>query len=95
MTRLLINKAFNYDVVVDNADMFYKVLRKCFGLRISNSIIEKTIGSIFTAGKNLETLEKTIAESKEGQKFILDYSSEAMEGMKDHELVLNYFFFIY
>jgi hypothetical protein len=67
MTRWLINKSLDYDVVVNNADVFYKVLRKCFGLRISNFIIEKTIGSVFTAGKDLETLEKTIAESKEGQ----------------------------
>ena len=49
----MVNKALTYDLIVDNALILYKFLNKYLGKRISNSIIELTIGKVFTAGTNL------------------------------------------
>lgn len=56
------NKALNYDFIVNNAMVFYKTLNTCLGKTISNKIIENTIGRVFTAGSDISSLERTMNE---------------------------------
>jgi proline dehydrogenase len=87
LNNLLVNQALRFDAVVDNAMVLYDTLNRCLGKTIANKIIERTIGRVFTAGANLSQLERTMEERGQGMRFMLDYCSEALEGLENHEEV--------
>lgn len=61
--NIVINESLKIDYLVDNGPKLVALLYKCMGKTISNTIINNTIGKVFTAGENLESVEKNIKET--------------------------------
>lgn len=51
---LMVNRAAATPWLVANSLRLYKLSKRVIGTRITNAIIEKTFGKVFTAGKTLD-----------------------------------------
>ena len=63
---MLLKKFFIYKMMSSNLFINYSLVSmnfsyKLFGVRLTNSVIERTAGSIFTGGVTLEDLNTDIA----------------------------------
>ena len=65
-----------------------------FGKTLANKIIDKTISRVFTAGANLSDVERRIQDRQNSIGLMLDYCSEALEGLENQESVLKFCLFI-
>ncbi|KAM3128994.1 hypothetical protein pb186bvf_018911 [Paramecium bursaria] len=82
VNNLILNQALKLDVVVDNGPQIINSLYYVFGKRLATNIINQTIGKVFCAGENIESVERKILEQP-NMNFILDFCSEAMDGIED------------
>ena len=88
-TGLLVKKFFCYKLMSSNLfinysltlmNLFYKVL----GIRFTNLMINKTVGSLFTSGETIQTLIKDIQElEKNNISGIANYVVEGLNVMDD------------
>ena len=83
LNNLIVNQSLRHDIVVDNAMLLYNTLHRCVGRKLANKIIEKSIGRVFTAGETIPALERTMELRGKGMRFMLDYCSEALEGLSN------------
>lgn len=90
VNNLILNQALKFDVVVDNGPKIINSLYYVFGKRLATNIINQTIGKVFCAGENLDNVERKIREQPstslniiKDMNFILDFCSEAMDGIED------------
>lgn len=58
--NIVINECLKSDYLVDNGPKLIGLFYKYMGKTISNTIINNTIGRVFTAGENLESVEKNL-----------------------------------
>ncbi|CAK92859.1 unnamed protein product (macronuclear) [Paramecium tetraurelia] len=85
LNNLLINQMLQFDWVVDQGPKLVDILYSICGTRITNFLINNTIGKVFTAGENLESVERYLSQSDSNISYIMDYCSEALEGLEDQE----------
>ncbi|CAK60190.1 unnamed protein product (macronuclear) [Paramecium tetraurelia] len=85
LNNLLINHMLKYDWVVDQGPKLFDLLYAICGTRLANFLVNHTIGKVFTAGENLESVERYLSSSNNKISYIIDYCSEAVEGIDDCE----------
>ncbi|CAD8092333.1 unnamed protein product [Paramecium primaurelia] len=85
LNNLFINKMLQYDWIVDQGPKLIDFLYAICGTKLTNFLINHTIGKVFTAGENLESVQKHLSSSNSKISYIMDYCSEALEGIKDYE----------
>ena len=59
--RFLFMKALSTNFFINFSLPLIKTFYKTLGIRITNGLIAKTVGPIYTSGKNLETLMQDVA----------------------------------
>ena len=58
----MLNQALKFDVIVDNGPKIINSLYYVLGKRLATNIINQTIGKVFCAGENIESVEAKIRE---------------------------------
>jgi hypothetical protein len=55
---LMVNRAAATPWLVANSMRLYKLAKRVIGTRLTNSIVERTFGRVFTAGKTLDEVNE-------------------------------------
>jgi hypothetical protein len=88
-TFLLVKKFFVYKLMSSNLFINYslggmKLAYKIFGVKLTNLVINKSVGSLFTSGETIQTLVKDIDELEKNNIFgVANYVVEGLEVMDD------------
>lgn len=60
------------------------LLYKIFGIRVSNALVNKTAGEVFTSGETIESLVEDISElEKRNIKGVANYVAEGVHEMNE------------